>query len=78
MTEHYNKKSEKEKRRKLRQNQTYSEKIVWRYLRNREMLGYKFRRQYSIDNYIIDFYCPRLQLAFEIDGEIHDDPDQME
>ena len=32
----------------------------------------RFLRKYSIDNYIIDFYCPRLKLALEIDGDIHD------
>ena len=35
------------------------------------MLGYKFRRQYSVDQYIIDFYCPELKLAIEVDGESH-------
>jgi very-short-patch-repair endonuclease len=45
MTKHYNKSSEKEKRRKLRQNQTNAEELVWRYLRNKQMLGYKFKRQ---------------------------------
>jgi very-short-patch-repair endonuclease len=77
MTKHYNRKSQKSKRRKLRKEQTYYEKIVWIYLRNREMLGYKFRRQYSIDNHIIDFYCPKLKLAVEIDGDIHDKPEQI-
>jgi very-short-patch-repair endonuclease len=45
MTKHYNKPSEKDKRRKLRQNQTYAEELVWRFLRKRQMSGYKFRRQ---------------------------------
>jgi very-short-patch-repair endonuclease len=35
------------------------------------MLGYKFRRQYSVDQYIIDFYCLELKLAIEVDGECH-------
>lgn len=40
------------------------------------MLGYKFRRQYSVDWYVIDFYCPELKLAIEIDGSVHDDEKQ--
>ncbi|CAN5438826.1 hypothetical protein BH23BAC3_BH23BAC3_02690 [soil metagenome] len=35
------------------------------------MYGFKVRRQYGIDNFIIDFYCPKLQLAIEVDGEVH-------
>lgn len=78
MTKHYNKKELKETRRLLRKNQTYTEKIVWMYLRNRQMDGYKFRRQYSVDKFVIDFYCPKLKLAIEIDGSIHNEPDQKE
>ncbi|MBZ0200984.1 MAG: endonuclease domain-containing protein [Ignavibacteriaceae bacterium] len=72
MTIHYNKTELKEVRRYLRQNQTYCEKIIWMYLKNRKLLYKKFRRQYSIDYFVIDFYCPELKLAIEIDGEIHD------
>ena len=78
MTKHYNKKELKETRRHLHKNQTYTEKIVWMYLRNRQMEGYKFRRQYSVDKFVIDFYCPKLKLAIEIDGSIHNEPDQKE
>ncbi len=38
----------------------------------------RFLRQYSIDNYVIDFYCSKLKLAIEIDGDIHDLQDQKE
>jgi very-short-patch-repair endonuclease len=78
MTQNFNKTSEKEKRRQLRKDQTYCEKIVWHYLRDRRFLGFKFRRQYSIDQFVIDFYCPVLKLAVELDGSIHDEPDQKE
>ncbi|MFO7525604.1 MAG: endonuclease domain-containing protein [Ignavibacteriaceae bacterium] len=78
MTKHYNKKELKETRRLLRKNQTYTEKIVWMYLRNRQMDGYKFRRQYSVDKFVIDFYCPKLKLAIEIDGSIHNETGQKE
>jgi very-short-patch-repair endonuclease len=77
MTKHYNKSSQAEKRRKLRQNQTNTEVLVWRYLRNRQLLDYKFKRQYSVDHFVIDFYCPELKLAVEIDGASHNDSEQQ-
>lgn len=75
MTKHYNKKTEQEKRRLLRNNMTYCEKILWIHLRKRQ-LGYRFLRQYSVDKYVIDFYYPKFKLAIESDGTVHDDPDQ--
>ena len=77
MTKHYNKKSEQEKRRSLRKNMTYCEKIVWSNLRERQ-LGYRFLRQYSVDHFVIDFYCPELKLAVELDGASHNNPEQIE
>jgi very-short-patch-repair endonuclease len=77
MTKHYNKKSEQEKRRSLRNNMTYCEKIVWLHLR-KSQLGYRFLRQYSVDHFVIDFYCPELKLAVEIDGDVHEIPEQKE
>ena len=77
MNKHYNKQTQKEKRRKLRRNQTRAEEIVWYFLRNRKLVGYKFRRQYSVDYFVIDFYCPELKIAVEIDGDIHDEPEQI-
>jgi very-short-patch-repair endonuclease len=78
MTLHYNRQSEREKRKQLRRDQTPAEALVWRYLRNRQMLKYKFRRQYSIDKFILDFYSPELRLAIEIDGDVHDLPEQKQ
>lgn len=40
------------------------------------MIGYKFKRQYSVDQYVIDFYCPKLKLAVEIDGSGHNSSEQ--
>ena len=71
MTQLYNKLTEKEKRRILRKNTTASEKIVWTYLRKKQILNERFLRQFSIEYYVLDFYCPRLRLAIEIDGESH-------
>ena len=74
MTKNFNKSSEKIKRRNLRQHQTEAEKLVWRFLRNRQLLEIKFKRQYSIDHFVIDFYSPELKLAIELDGASHNDP----
>ena len=74
MTRHYTKKSEQEKRRYLRHNMTPVEKIVWIHLRKKQ-LGNRFLRQYSVDHYNMDFYCPELKLAVEIDGDIHEVPE---
>ncbi|MGF1675801.1 MAG: endonuclease domain-containing protein [Rivularia sp. (in: cyanobacteria)] len=71
MTKIYNKSSEIEKRRKLRQDITKAEKIIWQKIRNNQIENYKFRRQYSVDKFVIDFYSPILKLAIEIDGESH-------
>ena len=78
MTKHFNKTSEKEKRRALRKDQTFCEKILWRYLRDRQLLGCKFRRQYSIDQFVIDFYSTEIKFAIELDGDVHNNPDQKE
>ncbi len=77
MSQHFNIKQMKQRRRELRANMTYCEKIVWMYLRKKQM-HVRFLRQYSVDNYVIDFYCPKLKLAVEVDGEIHDLPEQKE
>ena len=71
MTIHFTKKEIQNNRRLLRANMTMSEKIVWMYLRKRQMKQ-RFLRQYSVDNYIIDFYCPKLKIAIEVDGNIHE------
>lgn len=78
MTKHFNKASEKVKHRTLRKDQTFCEKILWRYLRDRQLLECKFRRQYSIDHFVIDFYSPEIKFAIELDGDVHNNPDQKE
>ncbi|MCA9387407.1 DUF559 domain-containing protein, partial [Candidatus Dojkabacteria bacterium] len=57
----------KQKARFLRKNMTWSEAKLWRKLRYKQ-LGYKFLRQKPIDRFIVDFYCPELMLAIELDG----------
>jgi len=76
MTRIYNKIELKNVRRKLRKEQTYAEKIAWMVLRDRNYFGCKFRRQFSVDKYVIDFYSPELKLAIELDGSVHNEPDQ--
>ena len=71
MTEYFNKTTEKEKRRSLRRNMPQPERLIWSRLRRNQVLGYGFRRQYSVGAYVIDFYCPALKLAVEIDGNSH-------
>lgn len=73
----YNRKDQKDKRKKLRNNSTVPEKILWQYLKNKK-LGVKFRRQHGIGNYIVDFYCPELKLAIEIDGATHSEAEEVE
>jgi very-short-patch-repair endonuclease len=67
---HYNQSEQKTLRAKLRSEISDYEKIIWSKLR-RSQLGVKFRRQYGIGPYVVDFYCPSIKLAIEIDGESH-------
>lgn len=73
----HNKKILLEIRRELRQNATPAEKILWEALRKHK-LGRKFRRQHSIGNYILDFYCASKRIAIELDGSVHFEKDQIE
>ncbi len=57
--------------RKLRRDSTFTEIMLWNYLRGKQMRGCDFDRQRPIDNYIVDFYCKDLQFAIEVDGESH-------
>jgi len=61
----------KETRRVLRKNLTPAEALLWKALKNRQLKGRKFRRQHSVGNYILDFYCPSEKLNIELDGMPH-------
>ncbi len=52
---------------------TDSEKKLWKYLCDRGLCNFKFRRQFPMDGFVLDFYCPAHKLAIELDGRIHDD-----
>ncbi len=58
-------------RRELRNNLTPAESKLWKVVQNKNFEGRKFRRQQSVGNYILDFYCPSEKLAVELDGEVH-------
>ncbi len=67
----YNNKVLKDRRKELRNNSTETEKILWDNLKHSKLGGLKFVRQYSAGPYILDFYCPKLRLAIELDGRQH-------
>ena len=67
---HYNPKL-KELARKLRNESTLAEILLWQHLKKKQMRGYDFHRQKPIGDYIVDFFCPEMKLIIEIDGEIH-------
>jgi very-short-patch-repair endonuclease len=61
----------KEKARRLRNESTFSEILLWLKIKGKRF-GYEFHRQVPIDVYIVDFYCHELRLAIEVDGSSHD------
>ncbi len=61
----------REKAAYLRKNSTLSEVLLWNELKNKKFYGLDFHRQKIISNYIVDFYCPSLNLVIEIDGNSH-------
>ena len=61
----------------LRRRLTPPEARLWRYLKNDKLAGLKFRRQRPEGPYILDFYCVAARLAVEIDGAVHDQPEQI-
>ena len=71
MTRIFNKITEKDKRKDLRKNMPPAEILLWYELKGKKILGYKFRRQYSVERYIVDFYCPKAKLVIEVDGDSH-------
>ena len=62
----------RDRARNLRKTLTISERRLWNWLRNRTFGGFKFRRQFPFDRFVLDFYCPELRLAIEVDGGQHE------
>ena len=67
----HNQQSQTLLRKSLRNHATASEALLWLRLKNRQVADLKFRRQYGVGPYVIDFYCPELRLEIELDGEVH-------
>ena len=65
-------------RRKLRKSNTPAEDEFWKHIRNGRLFGLKFKRQHSIGNYVVDFYCASHRLIIELDGGIHNLKEQKE
>jgi 5-methyltetrahydrofolate--homocysteine methyltransferase len=61
-----------------RSNPTQAEEILWNLVKSKQLEGYKFRRQYIIGNYIADLVCLNKRLVIEIDGLIHQLPENKE
>ena len=68
---HHNQPELKTTRKALRGNLTSAEAALWRALQSSKLDGRKFRRQHSVRNYVLDFYCPSERLAVELDGQGH-------
>jgi len=61
----------KKNRKFLRNNGTSAEAVFWRYLKNKQLDGRRFRRQFSVGKCILDFYCPSENINVELDGAPH-------
>jgi very-short-patch-repair endonuclease len=75
MTEFFNRSSEKDLRRRLRTDMPPAEVILWSRLRRGPLRGHRFRRQYSVGPFCIDFDCAQSKLATELDGDSHFTPE---
>src|SRR4051812_44593858 len=72
-----NKEELKERRKELRAKLTPAELALWGLLKNKQFHGKVFRRQFSIGNYIVDFYCHAEKLVIELDGAGHFTPEGL-
>ena len=70
----HNKKELENFRKKLRTRGTSAEAYLWTYLQQKKLNGRKFRRQHSLTNFIVDFYCAEERLIIELDGQVHMNP----
>ena len=60
--------------RQYKKEMTPAERALWQAVRNRKLDNLRICRQYAVGTFILDFYCPTLRLAIEVDGSVHDDP----
>ncbi len=68
----------KERAKEMRNKPTEAEKMLWNVLSNKGIDNYKFRRQHIIGEFIVDFVCLEKRLVIEVDGSIHNEPEQIE
>ena len=68
----------KEYRRLLCHDMTPSERMLWKHISDKQLDGWRFRRQHGFGPYVLDFYCPVLKLCIEVDGELHQRTDVFE
>ena len=71
MTQLYNREETKEYRKQLRGNMPFAERLLWSRIKSKQLDNLKFRRQYGIGKYIVDFYCVEKRLVIELDGNSH-------
>jgi very-short-patch-repair endonuclease len=71
MNEIFNREDEKNKRRELRRSMPEAEVMLWSRQKGRQLLGCKFRRQYSVGAFVLDFFAAEIKLGIEIDGDSH-------
>lgn len=71
MTKIFNRYDGKYRRQELRNNLTKGEVILWLHISRKQLGGFKFRRQHGIGKFSVDFYCPEIKLAVEVDGITH-------
>src|SRR4051812_15603413 len=64
--------------REMRREPTGAENHLWQRIRKQQVLGFKFRRQHTIDRFIVDFFCTEARLVIEVDGIIHDDQQEAD
>ena len=62
----------------MRREATSVEETLWDKLRNRRLMGAKFRRQHPLGRYIADFYCQEARLVIELDGGVHSQHEQKQ
>ena len=70
-TQKYNRPEQKSLRRDLRKGGEAPEAVMWTLLKNRQLDGMRFRRQFGVGPYVLDFYCPEIKLGVELDGAPH-------
>jgi very-short-patch-repair endonuclease len=66
------------KAKELRKDETEAEKLLWAKLNKNQIMGLQFRRQHPVNRFIADFYCAKLKLVIEVDGSIHELPENQD